>query len=126
MGTSGLAPSEGNQLLLSDVLLALQKTFSRISGITAVRNSNEFKGQPLALIVGDVAFDLTLNVAPMLSPALSADLSTSKCDSLRYCANVGEGFPLRLQGRIATDIRHEEATQPPKPSSGPKLGDTHA
>jgi hypothetical protein len=103
----GSTSPAGEDVMLTDILLALQKTFSRVSGITAERNTANFKGQPLALIVGDVAFDITLNVAP---GAVSAGRANS--DSLRYCAD-GTGMVLRLQGRVATDIRHEEAPHPP-------------
>lgn len=110
---------DGGGVMLTDVLLALQKTFSRLSGITAERNAAELRSQPRALIVGDVAFDITLNVAP-------ADIAAGKTasDSLVYRGD-GTGFALRLQGRIATDIRHEEAPQrPPVADDASRTQDT--
>lgn len=106
-------PQPLGEVLLSDILLALQKTFSRLSGVTAVRSSEEFRNKPLALIVGDVNFDVTLNVAPAAVNPLRDGESRATTDSLRYCSSPGEGFSLRLQGRIATDVRHEEAPEPP-------------
>jgi hypothetical protein len=54
-------------VMLEDVLLALQKTFSRLSATTAQRNAEEFRDQARALIVGDVDFEFTVQVAPALS-----------------------------------------------------------
>ncbi|WP_374586790.1 hypothetical protein [Ideonella dechloratans] len=51
-------------VMLEDVLLALQKTFSRLSATTAQRNAEEFRDQARALIVGDVDFEFTVQVAP--------------------------------------------------------------
>lgn len=107
------APQPAGEILLSDVLIALQKTFSRLSGVTAVRTNEEFRSQPLAIIVGDVNFELSLNVAPAAVHSSHPGESRAKSDSLRYCSSPNEGFSLRLQGRIATDVRHEEAHQPP-------------
>lgn len=118
-------------VMLEDVLLALQKTFSRLSATTAQRNAEEFRDQARALIVGDVDFEFTVQVAPALSakPALAAapgrrlkaaaaPAEPARPDTLRYCADGG-GFPLKLSGRIATDVRHAEApAAPPVPEPG--------
>lgn len=118
-------------VMLEDVLLALQKTFSRLSATTAQRNAEEFREQARALIVGDVDFEFTVQVAPALSAkpaaaaapgrrlkAAAASAEPARPDTLRYCAEGG-GFPLKLSGRIATDVRHAEApTAPPAPEPG--------
>lgn len=118
-------------VMLEDVLLALQKTFSRLSATTAQRNAEEFREQARALIVGDVDFEFTVQVAPALSAkpaaaaapgrrlkAAAAAAEPARPDTLRYCAEGG-GFPLKLSGRIATDVRHAEApAAPPAPEPG--------
>lgn|SRR5574337_1647681 len=101
------APGPTGPTLLEDVLLALQKTFSRLSATTGARSAEEFRGMALALIVGDVNFEITLNVAPIAIPGDDGSLP-KRPDNLRYCAD-GSGFPLKLAGRIATDVRHAEA-----------------
>ncbi|MCO5975180.1 hypothetical protein [Ideonella oryzae] len=120
-----------NDVMLEDVLLALQKTFSRLSATTGQRNAEEFRDQARALIVGDVDFEFTVQVAPALSAkpaaaaapgrrlkAAAAPAEPARPDTLRYCAEGG-GFPLKLSGRIATDVRHAEApAAPPAPEPG--------
>jgi hypothetical protein len=133
--------------MLEDVLLALQKTFSRLSATTAQRAAPEHQRKARALIVGEVNFDLTLNVAPVFNTpraarktrgAGSADSLSSApppvADQLRYCAD-GSGFPLKLSGRISTDLRMKQdkpegappaptaaRTAPPKPEPEPEPG----
>lgn len=120
-------------VMLEDVLLALQKTFSRLSATTGQRNAEEFRDQARALIVGDVDFEFTVQVAPALSAksaaaaapgrrlkAAAAAAEPARPDTLRYCAEGG-GFPLKLSGRIATDVRHAEAPAVPP---GPEPGDS--
>lgn len=118
-------------VMLEDVLLALQKTFSRLSATTGQRNAEEFRDQARALIVGDVDFEFTVQVAPALTAkppqaatrgsrlkAAAAAAEPARPDTLRYCADGG-GFPLKLSGRIATDVRHAEApVAPPAPEPG--------
>ena len=55
-------------VMLEDVLLALQKTFSRLSATTAQRNAEEFRDQARALIVGDVDFGPVSQKAGWISP----------------------------------------------------------
>lgn len=98
--------------LLEDVLVALQKTFSRVSSITAARNSDEFRDQARALIVGEVGFEITLNIEPALVPDSTGALP-AKPDHLRYCTDTS-GFPIKLSGRIVSDLRHSEAPTPSK------------
>ena len=103
--------------LLEDVLIALQKTFSRLSSTTAARESEEFRDKARALIVGEVEFEITLNIEPTLVPD-SKGVLPAKPGNLRYCADKS-GFPIRLNGRIATDLRHSEAAAAPTPPPGP-------
>lgn len=102
--------------LLDDVLLALQKTFSRLSAVTSERTTAEHREKARALIVGDVNFEMTINVAPTVAAKLvAADVSGEAAaaaapalmDRLRYCGD-GSGFPLKLSGRISTDLRLKE------------------
>lgn len=96
--------------LLEDVLIALQKTFSRLSATTATLNAEEFRDKARALIVGEVNFDIALNVEPTVVPNSDGSLPSAP-GNLRYCSD-GSGFPLKLSGRIATDVRHAEAAPP--------------
>jgi hypothetical protein len=81
--------------MLVDVLIALQKTFSRLSEQTA--ESEKVKpARPLALVTGDVTFDLSMNVQPVASG--------KDWDNLAYNAS-GVGIGLRLSGKISTDVR---------------------
>lgn len=107
----------GSPALLDDVLLALQKTFSRLSAVTSERTAPEHREKARALIVGDVNFEMTINVAPTSAAkpaaAVPADAAAAPQDApvlndyLRYCAD-GSGFPLKLSGRISTDLRLKE------------------
>lgn len=109
--------SSEDPALLDDVLLALQKTFSRLSAVTSERTTPEHREKARALIVGDVNFEMTINVAPTSVPkpaaALAPDAVSAPApapglnDYLRYCAD-GSGFPLKLSGRISTDLRLKE------------------
>jgi hypothetical protein len=110
----------GSPALLDDVLLALQKTFSRLSAVTSERTAPEHREKARALIVGDVNFEMTINVAPTSAAkpaaAVPPDAAAAPQDApsapvlndyLRYCAD-GSGFPLKLSGRISTDLRLKE------------------
>lgn len=100
-----------DDILLEDVLLALQKTFSRLSATTAARNTAELRDQARALIVGEVSFEFTVHVEPVPPARGGSEQAPGRSDTLRYCDD-GTGFPLRLSGRIATDVRHSEAASP--------------
>jgi len=103
MSDADTPPQQPDAAMLEDVLVALQKTFSRLSATTATRGSDEHRDKARALIVGDVAFEISLNVAPQ--PGHDSEGSALAAEHLRYCAD-GSGFPLKLSGRIATDVRH--------------------
>lgn len=124
------------QPMLEDVLLALQKTFSRLSASTGMRVTDEHKDKALAMIVGDVDFEIKLNVEPVgtAQPDAAEDkrrkparakaragdaVSASRTDAVPSessptfdrlrCRADGGGMALTLRGRVATDLRIKAA-----------------
>lgn len=81
--------------MLEDVLIALQKSFSRLSEQTAV-SDKKVPGRPLALMTGDVEFDISMSMQPVATD--------NDWDSLAYSPSGG-GIALRLSGKISTDLR---------------------
>lgn len=120
---SDAVPPPEPVVLLDDVLLALQKTFSRLSAVTSQRTATPaLREKARALIVGDVDFEMTVNVAPIAAPKAVAPEASGEAaataapvpmDRLRYCSD-GSGFPLKLSGRISTDLRLKEPEPPAK------------
>ena len=83
--------SRESKLSLDDVVIALQKTFSRVSARSAAIPSE----QALALVTGQVDFTLSLKLDPQE-------------DYLQL--NPKGSVELNLSGSIDTDIRSEEET----------------
>ena len=120
---SDAAPPPEPVAMLDDVLLALQKTFSRLSAVTSQRTATPaLREKARALIVGDVDFEMTVNVAPTAAQKAAAPEASGEAaataapvamDRLRYCSD-GSGFPLKLSGRISTDLRLKESEPPAK------------
>lgn len=81
------APLSPKAVTVDDVLVALQKTFSRVSA----RSASVGAGAARALVTGNVQFDISIPVA-------------FDGDSQLIVAPAG-GQPLRLNGQIATDVR---------------------
>jgi hypothetical protein len=121
-GPTPPAATPPDPTLLEDVLVALQKTFSRLSATTAALNDEEHRDKARALIVGDVNFEIALNIDPVAVPNSDGTMP-AKMGNLRYCAD-GSGFPIKLSGRIATDVRHAEApvAEPPAPPAAAAPG----
>lgn len=82
-----------NKLSLDDVVIALQKTFSRVSA----RSASVPSEQARALVTGQVDFTLSLQVDPQEDYLL---------------LNPKGSVELNLSGSIDTDIRTEEETEP--------------
>jgi len=78
---------------LEEVLVALQKSFSRVNNQSAEVPEHQAR----ALMVGDVDFQLSLNVDPY------RDAEHATAD--RLLVKSGGGISLTLSGRIDTDIR---------------------
>lgn len=78
--------SKPDKLTLDDAIIALQKTFSRVSAQSAQVPA----GNARALVTGEVEFTLTLN----------ADLEDDY-----WCIAQTGGQQLNLKGSINTDIR---------------------
>lgn len=98
------------QPTLDQILIGLQKTFSRVNAATAERITDEHIDKARAMIVGDVQFQLSLTVVPA-APALDGAIS----DSFLYSNQAGEGISLTLSGIINTDIRIVEQKEIPAP-----------
>jgi hypothetical protein len=122
-------PTPGKDVLLEDVLLALQKTFSRVSAHTSTRVTEGNKDKALALIVGDVDFQMTLHVEPLppepgsIKRAQAEGSERPRFDRLRYQPEGG-GIELVLKGRVSTDIRikHQDAASAPNADVDPTGG----
>ncbi len=95
-------------VLLEDILVALQKTFSRVSRSTGQRDTAGQTNQACALIVGNVNFEFSLNVEPCTNK--SSGVPSNLC----YSPNQ-EGFALKLAGVITTDVRHTEMAKGDEP-----------
>ena len=87
--TAPAAPAQNENPALEDILVALQKSFSRLSYRTAQAPEESAR----ALIVGKVNFEIALNAEP-------------DGDQMRY-AKAGS-MNIKLQGQISTDIRVAE------------------
>lgn len=83
---AAVPPADEPTPALEDILVALQKSFSRLSYRTAQAPEDAAR----ALIVGKVDFEIVLNAEP-------------RGDQLRY-EKTGS-MNLRLKGQISTDIR---------------------
>jgi hypothetical protein len=105
---------------LDEVLIALQKSFSRVSKQTA-RSTSDSPEKARALIVGEVNFEITIPVTPVTQVTSEVrevfaadviaepnDVNTNKprFDKLRYQPE-GNAISLKLCGTISTDIRME-------------------
>ncbi len=77
---------------LEDVINALQKSFSRVSGESAKVSESE----ALALIVGQVEFDIQIKLTPNLD---------------RLLVDTNGVINLGLKGVIDTDIREESNSE---------------
>lgn len=85
-------PAAGPQPSVDQLLIALQKTFSRVSRDSAGLAKDDAR----ALIAGPVEFEL------MLGCSLTGD-------RLHVCE--GGGMPLRLKGRVLPDLGIEVANE---------------
>jgi hypothetical protein len=103
--SSASSPAPESASTLDDVLISLQKSFSRVSA----RSSEVAPENARSLIVGNVNFELTLRLSP-------------DKDTLLHKPE-GE-LQLKLSGVIQQDIRavHVEATAEPVADSGVPQG----
>lgn len=90
---------QNKDITLEDVINSLQKSFSRVSSDSEKVSSSE----ALALIVGQVEFDIQVK----LSPGPSSD----KHKSDRLFVDSNGSIDLGLKGIIDTDIREESNTE---------------
>tara|TARA_R110002111_G_scaffold18776_1_gene45886 strand:+ start:148 stop:477 length:330 start_codon:yes stop_codon:yes gene_type:complete len=103
MTSSERSPSNGmSAVSLDDVLVALQKSFSRLSASSrSVPDENA-----RALITGVVDFEITSDFEMALSPNASLD------DSADVLIQQSNGtIRMTLKGQVETDIRLTEATE---------------
>ncbi len=84
---------------LEEVLVALQKSFSRVNNQSAAVPEQQAR----ALMVGDVDFQLTLNVEPYRK--------SENAPADRLLVKPGGEISLSLSGRIDTDIRVTNESQ---------------
>lgn len=91
-GTSGTPspPAGGEGAALEQVVLALQKTFSRVSAHTARVSGHRAR----AMVTGKVGFSMRLGVAMH--------------EDDRLVATPGGPIALELSGTLETDVRVEE------------------
>lgn len=79
------------RIKLDEALVALQKSFSRLSRTTGkAQDNNKEQDEAMALIVGNVEFEIELN---------------TEFDAEHIYIDDSGTVQLRLKGEIATDIR---------------------
>lgn len=98
------ANSSPQPIALEDVIVALQKSFSRVSTTSALVPPEHAR----ALVVGQVGFELTLRVEP-------------ENDNRLLYNSVGP-MELKLTGQINTDIRSESLDEQQRSTSSQARG----
>lgn len=95
------ASSPVGPMYLEDVIIALQKTFSRVNEMTqSNRSSNTHR--PTALISGPVQFTISAQVAP------------AKEYTQTLCVADGGPMTVMLQGTLNTDVKVHDAFATPR------------
>jgi hypothetical protein len=104
---------------LEEILVALQKTFSRLSSKTG-EHKGKMPDEACALIMGNVEFEVDMNVQPVNDPdkvvealKTGGNFENVRFDKLSYCPS-GSGIGLKLKGIIRTDIRVGDAEKTAK------------
>lgn len=108
----GLGEAGGTSL--EDVLVALQKSFSRVNALSN-ENRQKHKGQPTAQILGNVEFKMTLGVRPEADRLMVADgvggpgKEVDEAGVDHSTDSFDRGIAqLTMKGVIDTDIAYDE------------------